>query len=245
MSRSIDPMAQHKAGCGLSRRTPRPHRFDESAAGYSLAGCSPAEPASASPANLIMPPLGWIRYAFSVNCNPSLISWPRRRGPVHSPRTPRTPRVRIRALSLELRGSRRGPRTKTVSLDGVEFLRRFLLPVLPRGFVRIRSFGLLAHRHRSAALAKCRQLLADSSIPTPLPRCSATNSNGPSSGVALAATAACCESSHGSRPRSCFSVHPICFPWLPSTPPETQPPLLTAQGTFCSVSTTRSNIQSR
>ena len=84
MSRSIDPMAQHKAGCGLSRRTPRPHRFDESAAGYSLAGCSPAEPASASPANLIMPPLGWIRYAFSVNCNPSLISWPRRRGPVHS-----------------------------------------------------------------------------------------------------------------------------------------------------------------
>ena len=29
-----------------------------------------------------MPPLGWIRYAFSVNCNPSLISWPRRRGPV-------------------------------------------------------------------------------------------------------------------------------------------------------------------
>ncbi len=73
-------------------------------------------------------------------------------------------RVRFRC-----RGSRRGPRTKTVSLDGVEFLRRFLLPVLPRGFVRIRSFGLLAHRHRSAALAKCRQLLADSSIPTPPP----------------------------------------------------------------------------
>ncbi len=56
---------------------------------------------------------------------------------------------------------------------------------------------------------------------SPLPRCSATNSNGPSSGVALAATVACCESSHGSRPRSCFSVHPICFPWLPSTPHET------------------------
>ena len=64
---------------------------------------------------------------------------------------------------------------------------------------------------------------------SPLPRCSATNSNGPSSGVALAATVACCESSHGSRPRSCFSVHPICFPWLPSTPHETQPPLLTHQ----------------
>ena len=73
-------------------------------------------------------------------------------------------RVRFRC-----RASRRGPRTKTVSLDGVEFLRRFLLHVLPRGFVRIRSFGLLAHRHRSAALAKCRQLLADSSIPNPSP----------------------------------------------------------------------------
>ena len=104
MSRSIDPMAQHKAGCGLSRRTPRPHRFDESAAGYSLAGCSPAEPASASPANLIMPPLGWIRYAFSVNCNPSLISWPRRRGPVQGAPTfqPARPAVSPRAARREV-----------------------------------------------------------------------------------------------------------------------------------------------
>ncbi len=82
MSRSIDPMAQHKAGCGLSRRAPRPHRCDESAAGYSLVGCSPAEPASASPDELIMPPLGWIRYPFSVNRDPSLLSWPRHRGPL-------------------------------------------------------------------------------------------------------------------------------------------------------------------
>ena len=73
-------------------------------------------------------------------------------------------RVRFRC-----RGSRRGPRTKTVCLDGLEFLRRFLLHVLPRGFVRIRSFGLLAHRHRSAVLAKCRQLLADSSTQDPPP----------------------------------------------------------------------------
>ncbi len=38
-----------KAGYGLEA-APRTHRFDESAAGYSLAGCAPAEPASASPA---------------------------------------------------------------------------------------------------------------------------------------------------------------------------------------------------
>jgi len=52
MSRSIDPMAQQKAGCGLAGRAPRAHRFDESAAGYSLAGWSPPEPASTSPADL-------------------------------------------------------------------------------------------------------------------------------------------------------------------------------------------------
>jgi hypothetical protein len=37
-------------------------------------------------------------------------------------------------------------RTKTMTLDAVEFMRRFLLHVLPRGFVRIRQFGFLANR---------------------------------------------------------------------------------------------------
>jgi hypothetical protein len=40
-----------------------------------------------------------------------------------------------------------------------EFLRRFMLHVLPRGFVRIRSFGLLANRVHDEQLALCRQLL--------------------------------------------------------------------------------------
>src|SRR4029453_13131858 len=41
-----------------------------------------------------------------------------------------------------------------------EFLRRFLLHVVPPGFVRIRHFGLLANRTRQAKLTRCRQLLA-------------------------------------------------------------------------------------
>src|ERR1700751_5927922 len=45
----------------------------------------------------------------------------------------------------------------TVSLD--EFLRRFLLHVLPKGFVRIRNFGFLANRRRAALLPLCFQLL--------------------------------------------------------------------------------------
>ena len=45
-----------------------------------------------------------------------------------------------------------------MTLSADEFMRRFLLHVLPRGFQRIRQFGLLANRRRDE-LARCRQLL--------------------------------------------------------------------------------------
>jgi len=45
-----------------------------------------------------------------------------------------------------------------MTLSADEFMRRFLLHVLPRGFQRIRQFGLLANRRRRE-LARCRQLL--------------------------------------------------------------------------------------
>jgi hypothetical protein len=48
-------------------------------------------------------------------------------------------------------------RRMTLPID--EFLRRFLLHVLPRGFVRIRHFGILSTRNRSALLPLCRQLI--------------------------------------------------------------------------------------
>src|SRR3989440_7251126 len=48
----------------------------------------------------------------------------------------------------------------TLSLD--EFLRRFLLPLLPQGFVRIRNFGFLANRKRATTLPLCFQLLGAS-----------------------------------------------------------------------------------
>jgi len=52
-----------------------------------------------------------------------------------------------------------GHRLRRMTLPAQEFLRRFMQHVLPRGFVRIRSFGLLAHRGREEQLARCRQLL--------------------------------------------------------------------------------------
>ena len=60
-------------------------------------------------------------------------------------------------------------RVKIMDLAVDEFLRRFLLHVVPDGFVRIRHFGLLANRRRAAALAQCRALLAQPSPPPAAP----------------------------------------------------------------------------
>jgi hypothetical protein len=49
---------------------------------------------------------------------------------------------------------------KVLYLDVDEFIRRFLLHVLPRGFVRIRHYGLLANRNRRQKIARCRELLS-------------------------------------------------------------------------------------
>jgi len=51
-------------------------------------------------------------------------------------------------------------RRKVMRLDAEEFVRRFLLHVLPTGFQRIRYYGLLANRYRDIKLDHCRQLLA-------------------------------------------------------------------------------------
>jgi len=46
-------------------------------------------------------------------------------------------------------------RQKLMTLSRDEFLRRFLLHLLPKGFVRIRHFGFLANRRRAALLPQC------------------------------------------------------------------------------------------
>lgn len=58
-----------------------------------------------------------------------------------------------------------GNRIRRMELDPREFIRRFLLHVLPRGFVRIRRYGLLANRHREDSLARCRALLGQEAPP--------------------------------------------------------------------------------
>lgn len=60
----------------------------------------------------------------------------------------------------------RGGKQRTMVLGSDEFLRRFLLHVLPRGFVRIRFFGFLASRCRKQLLPLCRKLLEVSPLPS-------------------------------------------------------------------------------
>lgn len=63
---------------------------------------------------------------------------------------------------------RREAQVKTMTLAATEFLRRFLLHVLPSGFQRIRYYGLLGNRHRAEKLARCRALLGTAPA-TPVP----------------------------------------------------------------------------
>ena len=60
-----------------------------------------------------------------------------------------------------------GNKPKVMRLEAGEFIRRFLLHVLPRGFTRLRHYGLLANRFRPRKLALCRDLLDH---PAPEPR---------------------------------------------------------------------------
>jgi Putative transposase/Transposase zinc-binding domain len=71
-------------------------------------------------------------------------------------------RVRFR-----YRDRRRGNRSRAMTLERDEFLRRFLLHVLPQGFMRIRHFGLFANRTRAEKLARARTALHQ---PAPEPR---------------------------------------------------------------------------
>jgi hypothetical protein len=61
-----------------------------------------------------------------------------------------------------------GGEPKTMRLEGVEFIRRFLLHVLPTGFVRVRHYGFLANRVCQEKLALCRALLATATAPEPV-----------------------------------------------------------------------------
>jgi hypothetical protein len=69
-------------------------------------------------------------------------------------------------LSDPYKDYRDGDRQKVMTLSAEELLRRFLLHVLPKGFMRVRHFGFLANRCRARRLGEIRDALA---APPPAP----------------------------------------------------------------------------
>jgi hypothetical protein len=70
-------------------------------------------------------------------------------------------------VSFRWKDYRGNNKQKTMTLTGEEFIRRFLLHVVPRGFQRIRYYGFLANSCREQKLARCRELLANQKPPAP------------------------------------------------------------------------------
>jgi len=64
------------------------------------------------------------------------------------------------AVDLAYKDYRDGDRRKVMTLRGEELIRRFLLHVLPKGFMRVRHFGFLANRCRARRLVQIRAALA-------------------------------------------------------------------------------------
>ena len=62
-------------------------------------------------------------------------------------------------VTFTLKNYRNEGKRETMTLDAVEFIRRFLLHVLPHQFMRIRYYGFLANRHRAENIQLCRSLL--------------------------------------------------------------------------------------
>lgn len=92
-------------------------------------------------------------------------------------------KVRVPFFPKDYKG---GHRTKTMTVSGEEFLRRFVQHVLPKSFVKVRHYGLLANRHREEKLKTSRRLLMPKTaiepattppsttpeiVPAPMPHC--------------------------------------------------------------------------
>lgn len=61
-------------------------------------------------------------------------------------------------VTIQAKDYKNNHRKTTITMKTVEFIRRFLMHILPRGFVKIRHYGLLANRNRKTKLVLCRKL---------------------------------------------------------------------------------------
>jgi len=61
-------------------------------------------------------------------------------------------------VTIKVRDNKDTQKNKTVTLKGIEFVRRFLMHILPSRFVKVRYYGILATRNKKTKLALCRKL---------------------------------------------------------------------------------------
>jgi hypothetical protein len=86
---------------------------------------------------------------------------------------PRIVNIEQGVVTFTYRDRRNNNTLKTMTLPAKEFIRRFLLHVLPDGFVRIRHFGFLANRYKKENVHRCRQVMG---MPQRLPEITKKNS---------------------------------------------------------------------
>ncbi len=78
-------------------------------------------------------------------------------------------RLEEHKVTFRWKDYRHGSRIGEMTLDAEEFIRRFLLHVLPLHFTRIRQYGLFCNRNRTRKLAQCRRLIPQTEPITPVP----------------------------------------------------------------------------
>ncbi|WP_345774238.1 transposase [Cytobacillus sp. S13-E01] len=62
------------------------------------------------------------------------------------------------SVTIQVKDYKNNNQQKTVTMTGKEFIRRFLMHILPKGFVKIRHYGILANRNKKTKLTLCRRL---------------------------------------------------------------------------------------
>lgn len=70
--------------------------------------------------------------------------------------------VNLHTVTFKVRDNK-GGKPKNLTLQGIEFVRRFLMHVLPKGFIKVRYYGVLATRNKKTKLSLCRKLTSSSS----------------------------------------------------------------------------------
>ena len=109
-------------------------------------------------------------------------------------------------VSFRYRDRVNGDSAKVMTLEAPEFIRRFLLHVLPSGFMRIRHFGFLANRRKKQNLRACRVHLGQDPSPPPQPERTPTERISELTGVDVTRCPRC-----GQRPLRRTEVPPLRF----------------------------------